>query len=312
MILTGTASGHNDLLDQLRDFLVNDVGWTEMDYSGVVSPGNDLEQVELHLRAPGASAGNEYFLNILTEGNVVSGAYGWRMRASQAYDPSVSDQAQEGSSPMVYFNLWQNTIPFWFYASGRRVIVVAKCNVSYVSMYAGLFLPFALPTEYTRPFFIAGNGFDLRAHDASRSSNSFIANPGDRCAYYLNFPANAWNNVKNTEDTAEGFTVGNNSPATIWPHRAMTGSDTASGRQDWNYNGMLFLRPNANGEQPAFLCHLISQAENRMVGTLDGVYSIGGFGRTSEQEVTLAGSPFRVFQNIFRTTPRDFMAIEEV
>jgi hypothetical protein len=318
MFTTGTAANHNDLFDQFVDWIVNTVGWTLLDYSGASSPtASATENKDAILRAPGATAGNEYFIYMSTEYNVGAGYYGWRMRAAADYEPDVDVSSQLLVSPAVYFNTWQNSIDYWFFGDERHAKIVAKVNTSYISMYIGLFLPFALPSEYPKPFYISGNYPSLNSYDVSNSRNRFIADPGQGCAYYLKRDQTDWRAVGNHFDATSTVAFTTAEVDMIWPHRtprAPATTDPASNARSWNNNGLSTLRPLASGETPQFLCHLFSYTERKMLGTLDGVYAIAGFGKTSEQQITI-GSPsrtFHVFQNIFRTTGRDFMSIEEV
>lgn len=315
MMTTGTASGHNDLLMALRNWLVGTVGWTELE-AIVPSPVSDTSRLEYTLRAPGATSGNEFFLWMKTNADVGNGAYGIEIRSHTDYDADLDIGSQEMVSPSIWYNLWQNDINYWFYANHRRVIVVAKVNVSYVSMYAGLLRPFALPTQFTRPFYIGASYSILAPHDVANSRNRFIADPGDLCAYYLNRDQNAWLKCNNHTGSSSDFQLNTSPVAVMWPHRS-AGSISNLGsasNADWSSKGLSNIRPNANGERPQFMCHLLSVTDKQAVGVLEGVYSVPGFGLTSEQEASY-GSPastFRMFQNVFRTTARDFMAIEEV
>lgn len=306
----GTATGHNDLLDKFHDFLLT-CGWTEMQYTpGVL----DTAVATIVMRAPGASSGNEYFWFAETAFNVGAGEYGWKMHAAIDYDSALTTENQTLLTPALYYNTWQNDIDYWFYGSGRRAIIVAKVNTSYVSMYAGLFLPFALPSQYTKPFYLAGNYPILAPYDVSNARNRFIVDPGDQTAYYLNKDVNTWLKVQNHDDSVAVVNFSASPNAFMWPHRSYRaiGGDIISTPISWNFNGMMNMRPLNSGEIPNFQAHILSGGERKAIGALDGVYTSPGFGKTSEQLLTYGVRDFRAFQNVFRTTARDFMAIEEI
>lgn len=313
MFTTGVADGHIDLLEKVRKYLVDEVGWTQLDYTGSISPSpdDDLDNVTLALRAPGAITGQEFFINFRTESRTTDGSYGWRMSAATDWDAGLPDNVQLMASPFVYFNTWQNSINYWIYANDRRFVLVAKCNVSYISMYAGLMLPYALPSEYLKPFCLIGNSDRLEPHNINNSINQMIANPGNLTSYVLNLNGDTWlkmHNQSRTDNTDVGETTNND--GRIWPHRSLVnGGDSGGG--NWNLYGFFRMRPNLQGESPQFLCQLVSGTEGHLMGALDGVYSTAGFGRVSEQILTIESRSYRVFQNIFRTTPRDFMSVEE-
>lgn len=318
MFTTGTADGHIDLLEKVRKYLVDEVGWTELDYTGSISPSpdDDLDHVTLSLRAPGALTGQEFFLNIYTDYELANGAYGWRMSAATDWEDGLSDSGQNMASPFVWFNTWQNSIDYWLYASNRRFILVCKVNTSYMSMYAGLFLPFALPSEYLKPFMICGNSNQLEVYNKNNAGNQMIANPGQGACYVLNLNGDDWQSIYNMtrQDNAD-ISLSTYGDGVIWPHRSLQqrGTSNLTSDSDWNWlGGMHRIRPNLLGESPQFLCHILNHTESHMMGTLDGVYGCAGFGRTSEQELTVGDRTYRVFQNIFRTTPRDYMSVEEI
>lgn len=318
MYTTGTAANQNDLFDKFVDWIVNTVGWTLLDYSGASSPAASATiNKDVILRAPGATSGNEYFIYMNTEYNVGSGFYGWRMRAAADYDSNVDIPSQLLVSPAVYFNTWENSIDYWFFGNDRHAKIVAKVNTSYVSMYIGLFLPFALPSEYPKPFYIGGNYPELARYDVSNARNRFIADPGYECAYYLKRDQTSWRHVGNHYDSIASVAFTTAEVDMMWPHRtprAPSTTDPSTDAKSWNHNGLSSIRPLDSGETPQFLCHLFSYTDAKLLGTLEGVYGIPGFGKTSEQVLTI-GSPartFHVFQNVFRTTGRDYMSLEEV
>ena len=317
MFTTGTADGHIDLLEKVRKYMVETVGWEELFYDGTPSPspGDDLDTVRLSIRGPGAITGQEFFLNITTESRTTDDSYGWRMSAATDYEEGVEDAAQLMATPFVYFNTWQNTIDYWLYANDRRFILVAKCNTSYISMYAGLFLPYALPNEYLKPFALIGNSDRLEPYNVNDAGNQMIANPPEGGSYVLNLTGNDWLSICNQgRQVNSDIAPPANREGVVWPHRALGSSLGGTNSRSWNWHGWNRIRPNLQGESPQFLCQLMCHTENHLLGALDGVYSIAGFGRTSEQLLSF-GSPsrsYRVFQNIFRTTPRDFMSIEEI
>lgn len=315
MFTTGTADGHIELLEKVRKYLVDTVGWTELAYTGTPSPSpaDDTDNVSLSLRAPGATTGNEFFLNVRTEYDLTDGSYGWRMSAATDWEDGVADSAQMMASSYVYFNTWQNSIDYWLYANERRFVLVCKVNTSYVSMYAGLFLPYALPNEYLKPFVLIGNSNQLEPYNESNSGNRMIADPGEGMQV-LNLNGDDWLHLVNSSRAAgKDIHVGVSSEAVIWPHRSYTqrGNSDSFSADDWNHYGFFRIRPNLQGESPQFLCQIMAPKEHHMMGALDGVYATAGFGRTSEQLLTFDSRSYRVFQNIFRTTPRDFMSVEE-
>lgn len=305
MFISGSCNGHNELFDDLVDWLVNTVGWTQL----VLDDGTPTRQAIL--RAPGAMAGAEFFLALATAQDVGSAAYGMKMNSFLNYDPDVPVSSQSLVSPPIWFNTWQNTIDYWFYASDRRVIVVAKVNTTYISAYAGLYLPFALPSEIPRPFCLIGNYPLLAPYNIANTRNRMIADPGEGCAVFLNKNQNAWRDFGNHRTGSDDTNLVPNPTALVWPARSWTTGASINPAPSWDIYGFLNLRPNADGEAPSIACHIFDASNFVALGVLDGVFHTTGFGKTSQQEIAVGEKTYRAFQNVMRTTGRDFMAILE-
>lgn len=306
--ITGTATDYHDLLDDLRAWLVGTVGWTQLAYT---APASITDQAELYLRGPGAGAGRQVFVNIQTFSNVPNAAYGWKIRGATAYDVSLGFDAQENVSPEIFYNTWQFSMPYWFYANDRRFIVVARVSSSDVSCYCGFFLPFATPDEYAQPLYVGANYPILEQHDIENTRNRMIADPGSDTAYFLTRGGSTWRGVTNHLNATTAISIQGGERSVLWPFRTPR-ADSNPDDNDWNNNGISDLRPNLNGELPLWTVHIINPEDRILMGALDGVYAAPGFNRTSQQVLTQGGQTFRIFQNIFRTTDRDFMGIEEI
>ena len=305
---TGTSTDYRDLLTDFRTWITATAGWTELAYSTVT------DSDELYLRGDGTGADGRVFINIKTELDSVNGYYGWAIYGATDYDSGSGITAQPGVIGPSYFNTWDSSIDYWFYANDRRFIIVAQVSTSYVSMYAGFGLPFALPSEHQFPLFICGNYGTLDAYNSNNSRNRFIIDPGEISAFYK-----TRNNANRTFGNHASSTTAIHLTSTsreimLWPMRTgrySTVGDDATQSNDWSRGGFTQMKLNFNDETMLFQTMIIDQADSVVMG-LDGVYAICGDSRTSEQTVTNGGRTFRLFQNISRNTARDFMAIEEV
>lgn len=312
---TGEAANQNDLLDKLRLWLVS-IGWVQLRYTPAAVAG---ASAQLSLQGSGSGAGDEFYCHIETVFDVATGSYGWKMQSSTGYSPTLPIASQENLSPSGYFTVWANTMKYYFYANSRHFKVIAKVSTSYISCYAGLLLPYALPTEYRKPFCIMGNNVSLQPASTNNASNRMIADPSNGSSYYLSKEGvwlSVYNHVNTGTDAAPMFTATGSPPNVIvWPHSS-TGCNTgsSSNKIDWSTTGISSLRANSAGELPMIQCQLINcLATNRhIVGALDGVYATGGTNRASEQITTAGSKTLRMFQNSSRNGARDFMAIEEV
>lgn len=305
---TGTATDYHDLLNKLRLYLVAQ-GWTQLAWT---APATLTDVGTLQVRGPGAGAGKQVFVNIQSNHRTADNSYGWKIRGANAYTAGAAWGMQPGESPDVYFNLWPNTLNYWFYVNDRRFIVIAKIGVIYPSMYAGFFLPFALPDEYPFPLYIAGNCSSLQPYNYALSECRFFVDPGMNAAYYKRRLTGDWAALRNhSQGSAALDSVFAENSVHLWPHRCgrAYGNNPPS---FWEYRWLQTMKPNASGELPMFTPHIMDTYMRKMVGALDGVYVTGGFNRIPEQQVTWSTRTFDLFPNIFRSRPKDFMAIEEL
>ena len=269
----------------------------------------------LSLQAPGNGASARVYLNINTEHDEGNAFYSWKMYGATGYDAGESYGAMPGAGGPAYFNLWQNVITYWFYANDRRVIIDAKCSTNYMSTYAGFFLPFALPTEYPFPYALIASYPDIEAPDLNNARNSMIADPGSGgAAWYRRRTTEDWVQIENQSDSVVSIAPVSGQRPFIWPHKTgRTETSFAPGDPNyWSANGFHEMKLNANNESVLMQCHIIDLDDLTVVGGLEGVFSVTGFNRTTEQVLTLGARTFKLFQRAFRNQPGDFFAVEEV
>ena len=320
---TGTAFDYHDLLDQLRIFAVAN-GWTQLEHTpatardgGIPDPIDDdvrLASIQtLTLRGPGTGAGREVFLTFETIADTVFQHYSIRPYGHTAWTSGLPVLSQPGAGGGPFLGLVGGSMAYWFYINDRRIIVVARSGTTYTSMYAGFLVAHALPSEYTHPLYVAGNYLENRIPAFANARNRFIADPGLGSAYYRAREGD-WQQVVNHEFNNSNDTGydENNAPV-LWPFGSTQVLDSNSDNLDWCYGGLRLLRANALGEIVVFPCNLIDGRVNiyRLVGILDGVYAVPGFNRTTEESITVSGQTMDVFSNVFRSSTRDFMGIED-
>ena len=313
---SGTATDYHDALSKLRTFLSATLGWTEVDWTAPAT----ITDNALLISQPIGTGSYRPYVYIRTQADVGAGLYHWRTSMSTAYDSGTADPlAQVGSSNGLFTALSNSSVGYWFYGNDRRIICVFKVGTVYSYMYAGLYLPYALPSEFRRPLYVAGTNYAPALINESNNRNSYLASPGYQGAQVMNM-SDVWDFCHNhPDDSTPVFPqfLANTGSSFLWPKKCAVTSYNVqnSSYSSFQYYSDLYMRPNGNGEVPVTQCQIVSSAENiglgAVLGALDGVYSIPGFGLTSEQAVTVGGTTYRVFQNCDRTTYADFMAIEE-
>jgi hypothetical protein len=319
--ITGTASSYLDLLAQLRAFLTTDatlVGlgqqWTELATVSAAYPHTDAGQVntvdfESYLVAPGLSGTERIYVNLQAYHNVPADIYNWRINGAVGYDAGHDFFTQPGTSPETYMYGWDQPTPFWFFANGQRVIVVAKVSTTYEMMYAGKFLPYGTPGQYPYPLAIGGTsgnsqgttdplpigGYqanaNLRFSDNSVNHAAFF----DPWTFYWIDQAAEWHGI--THYTS-GPAHGNTAQSAVFP---------------WFYADSTipnWMETDLDGGYPLFAARLDSFSPGNALGELDGVAFVPGFSASSESVMTVGGDDWIQFQDTFRSAANNYCAIK--
>lgn len=317
---TGTATDYHDLLDKLRIFLLAE-GWTVLNWD---APGSITAPAKLQLQGPGAGAGREVFINIDTVANVDTPSYSWKVRGATGYTADAAEGNNPGEQTLAtFFNTWEEDIDYWFYVSDRRFIVVAKCSTSYMSLYAGFFLPFSDPTGYPFPLYVAGDYWKEAVWSHTSSGRRFFADPGGSAANpggWTRSPTGVWLPTNNHDDAAENDNGRTGDPVqcALWPFNVGEAS-SGTAHTAWHVSStgqasggaMDALVATRQGERALWPLTLLP-GNQPPLGVLDGAYAVLGAGLATEQTLTIGARDFTAFQNIQRSSGNDFVAIEEV
>lgn len=307
---TGTATDHHDLMDKLQAYL-DLQGWTINEFS----IGATLTDVSrLYVTGPGPVGGQPVHISMQSEALSGANAYAWRFCAHPNYDPGLPFGQQRNNSQMMYFLLWPNEMDYWFYVNERRFIVIAKIGVYYMSMYAGFFLPYALPSEYPFPYYLGGTFNSLQVYNLADAGMRSFADPGTAAACYMSREDQNWQPIRNSSqgaNTVDAYSGLGAEGACIWPYRnpMAEGNTNTSAEIAWSF--FRLLRPLANGKTPMWQATILDVASRTMAGVLDDVFVTGGFNRAPEQVVEIDSEDYRLFININRNTPKHYFAVRE-
>jgi len=272
--------------------------------------GDNVASFEFY--GPGNGASARTYVNIESYWDDPGGIFSWAIRGATGWVTGVAHGSQQGASNAHYFNLWDGSIDYWFYANDRRFIIEAKVSTNYMSCYAGFGSPNALPTEYPFPHVIGASYDSPQLPSLNNSANSMIADPGQGSMSYRKRTTETWAEVENHVKSVSASAPASGARPFVWPHK--TGNASSGGTEgvdNWSNGAFLSLRPNFVGEMPLFQAHIIDTDDELLILALDGVFSTGGFGRSTEQVVTESAQDYRLFQRVNRNSARDFMAIEE-
>jgi hypothetical protein len=281
----------------------------------VTPPWTSLRRVsgsEMIWEAPGNGGLDAIIVGAKEFHDVGTDYYNWRLGGFTAFNSGQAFNQQAGYLggvgqlvPSPVFTLWNSTIPFWFIANGRRVIVIAKVSTVYVTCYLGFMNAYMAPGAFPYPLVVGGNlafassepvstdsswrwsyaGLEMRNFPIPYNSNLGL---DSQSTLLLRLASGAW----------RGFCISNSEQnhGQVWPYAYI---DQGSS-YDW--------RPNLDGGYPVLPVVLFDHTPN-IYGELDGVHATTGFSQGSENTITIAGVKYLVIQNVFRNTKADFFAV---
>lgn len=198
------------------------------------------------------------------------------------------------SSGVIYFDpafgFWNGTIDLWVFSNKQRVIIVARNNTIYTFAYLGKFFPFSQPNEYPYSLMCMGDlnitadtsNPNIKWHDSTDTYRRFIAN-----TYFA-----ALSLFCNSVCYIDGLWKND---AYMIPLGANTHVLTDIAYVD-GYTKVLL---------PIYIRY-----GNYTLGYPDGCYFTPGMNLASESTITVGSDTYIVFQNCFRTSYYDYMAIK--
>lgn len=247
---------------------------------------------EVVLRGPGLSDSDDIYVALNSLSSNQGDIYNIDLRYATGYDANKLTKDQPGATTQaVYGLMWNQDIKYWFIASGRRFIVIAKISTTYASLYGGFALPYGLPSEFPYPIMAGGNsGNNVRWSDQTTANSSFW-NPS-----ILGSQTTTSLLMRRTDGAIDAFAnITNTSEAFAWTYP---------------YRYLLNYRTSPDGSyalQPVVLYS--SNGDGNVIGELDGVMAVSGFNNASENVITVDGDDYLVVQGGFRTTANDYAAI---
>lgn len=267
-------------------------------------------------QAPGNGNEAQIFVGILRFSDAGADYDNWRLGGFNGFDSGLAFTAQPGALTRLVVPLLRvGSMPYWFVANGRRVVMVVKASTVYEAMYLGLFNTYANPTQFPYPL-IVGGSMSWTSEPASNSQNwrwSYSGN--EHRAFPYPHPT--------SNSNQDQFQLRLRKPDGVWQGIAGTRSGGGLNGYVWPY-GYTFsnVLPNLDGTYPLLPVVLHSDEGNSGIypnitivnpnvwGELDGVYAVTGHANAAENIVTVGRTDYLVVQNINRTTKTDFFAVK--
>jgi hypothetical protein len=270
---------------------------------------------EIILRGPGLSASDQIFVGAHAFYNSSADYYNWWLSGFTGYESANSFETQPGahhvgsgagqSGPIL--NLWNSPIPYWFIINGRRILVVAKISTVYVSAYLGLLeAPYASPGQWPYPLMIGGSSAwkgsitltstQLRwSYTGDENRNWFNPRPGvgysNARDYQMRIRLGSGTWWGFSSDSDHGY------PGNLYP--VSNGADDMRACLDGSYP-----------RYPLIPSMLDTDGSVNVLGEIQTVTWVPGFANASEVILTDGAVNWLVFQNVYRTTKKDYCAFK--
>jgi hypothetical protein len=266
------------------------------------APGNDgLANIIVGVLRFASAAGDYDNLQLM-------GAFGFDSGQDFWHQPSGNTEE--------YVALFRvGSMPFWFSANGRRVVIVVKVNTTYQSVYLGFINAYASPLQYPYPLAIGGS---MSWGPAVFHNAPPVDDPRWRWSYtgaeMSAFPK-AWSNNSAQDGNAQ---MRLRTPDGTWKGFDYNSLNSAGQGKIWPYCGyMNNLRANLDGSY--FMMPIVLTYDDGAAGTvnqrntygeLDGVAGVTGYNQVSENTNTVGRIQWLMVQDTFRTTTTDYFAVK--
>lgn len=301
----GTATDYKDLIAKLKTFVTTNAAlvaagqqWTVMRHTAPASGDH-----ELILRGPGLAGVDQIYVGIKTEDAPAISGYNWKLQGFTAF-ANVTFDAQPGAmggTNQPRLLLVNAPMNYWFVASGRRIIVVARAGTTYQIAYLGLIMPYGPPKNLPYPLFIGGCCYDALVWTDSTAAHSPF--------YYPRHPSSGKPTV------SQGYFLGTQWYPVLFKASSTVYTDLcilpyATRPAAYLSCSLTQMRPNRDGTYPLLPMILCSQGSSRNIyGEFEGLFALPGFGLVGEDTVASDGVPHTVFNGGSLTAPDNFVAI---
>ena len=320
---SGSVTGHRNLLDALVTFLTTNATLVAANQNWVLNKGETVSSYNMNIQSgsqtygtdfkdaylvgPGLAQQDQIYSQIRAYEIPASSVIGWMVCGATGFDTNEVWEDQPGFSYtgariINFMPLVDSLIEYWIVANGRRWILVCKISGDFFTIYNGLLLPYALPSEYPYPMFVSGTSSSINELVSSTGLSSCFRADKDTACLLRNVD-NTWHKIADSPRpiyTSEQFGIH------PWCNIGFSAWITCG-----NVDGTFPLFPAI-----AYAGGTTQPADKNVYGELEGVYFIPGLaasGQTSpvaEDTITVGSDTYLVVQNCDRTDKDNYAAIK--
>lgn len=348
-VVSGTATDAVDLYNKLYGFLTahpdlvaSGQAWERVTSVGLAPPlvadtdtAEDGIKGAVMLKGPGLAGQDEVLVSLYLYDNTALNRQMLYMHGHSGVNPNVARyDGHINTSGRKAVVLRNQTMAYWFVASGRRFYGGIKLGTVYESFYNGFYLPYALPQfDATNPYPLAVGGTTTSStanvgQETTGSIHTAFFDPYSNQLAALN-PAGSWDDYDNG-DSSEAYTTSAGG-ARIFPYnvaarprgltvhypselKAPPGYSQRFSYENYDQLETFYVRSQTPLLGGGYLLtpltlHSGKSAVPGVFGILDGVFHVSGVDNGSENIIQVGGVDYLVIQNVYRTATNSFAAL---
>lgn len=309
----GTATNFADLLNKLVTFLTTDSSLVAAGQAATLAfrsaPSTwsgkgttSVQREHVVFKQPGLAGEDEIYTSITSLGDTALDYYNWRIQGSSGFNSgglgdnyANLDQGLISASPAVGALLWNQAMPYWFFATGRRWWVVVKVSTLYTSFGAGFILPSVSPSEYPYPLAVwAGYPDSTDRWSSTQTYHRGITSPCYQ-SMFLRQPAGRWADFYADQVYTTSLVAGGADRRVLPLGVARTNTQ--------GYTNLVNVRDSPGGVYPLIPITLVSYDSEgyNTYGEADGLFWVPTLNNGAEDEIVVDGITYITFQSAFRT-----------
>lgn len=267
------------------DVLVEDIFFNDVSFR---------TQCEVTWRAPGDTGAGDVFVGFKEMFHIGNDAYCWQTYGAAGFDGALNHGNPTSQLRAFYgaaLALRNDTIRYWFIATGSYVIVIGNISTVYVSAYLGLLNLYSNSERFTYPLYLASC-----LKDSSSPARWSTTGDGIHQGFWCGAGASPLTSHLLLNDgtvMAINSNISNQANA-IHPGRSLTN-----------------LNKNSDGSVPMFPIIIHTTASGGYcAGQIQGMQAISGDGVVSEDTITVNRVTSIAIQGVYETSKTTYAAFE--
>lgn len=224
----------------------------------------------------------------------------------------ISDSTEPGSGlPIIVGHhassqtccyLRDTPMDYWFYGDTRQMLGFVQVGSTIQQFGFGYLLPYATPQQYQLPMFVgaANSGLSYTWESDSVGDIKGFSNPGNGSLFVFS-PSNVWEEVQNYIKDSNDNEKLQPTPTCLWPgsQGEYNTLRNSPGPNDTDGNYILFPL-------------VVKRTGDSIYGEIGNLYLVPSLNLTSGDTIDIGAQPYRVFQNMWRTSQNDYCAVKEI